>query len=329
MLKGTQSTVYPKVQPHPLGEAVSFAGAGELNIVSLRSEPLYTLMRDGNNRAHCFCAISSNGLHLAVLSKSLGFYFLEIFLLDFHLLQHTRAVECHKLCKDFKCSSSHNDHAECKWSPDGSHLALSSSAGLLLLVHKMHVQKVRNVCPDLLHVNLSTAASYDFDPRHRFSRLAIGSVDGQLSLVSADCHDNLSLKAVLHQRATGKTMDCVQYSPDGAALAVSFRNFSVKVYDSTDLTVVHKICMADLCSWLLPRVASGPDPAIMRLSFTNDGCCLATSSCDGKVRVWAVPRLLTLQESCRKAIISRIPVWEIRKWGLPQKMLAFLLQDYV
>ncbi|KAK7482579.1 hypothetical protein BaRGS_00026180 [Batillaria attramentaria] len=323
---GTQSSVYPKVQMHPLGEAVGYAGTSAINVVSLQNDALYTKQRDMNNRTQHFCAISPNGLHLAILSKGSGYYYLEIFLFDLTLLMIlAKPVECHRISPGFVGSRFHNDHAECKWSPDGSHIALSSSEGKLFVMAKSGTQNVCDVCPDLLESDLSTAGSFDFDPQSRFSVMAVGTIDGTLTIVRISKEDNGN--PLLSQMETGETIDCVQYNSDGSAVAAAFRSFTVKLYDTSDLTELHSFCMADLCPDHVSRFAASPYPAIMRLSFNFDGRYLATSSCDGVVRVWTIPRLLSLQEWCRKTVLSSIPICKVRDCSLPNKLKTFLLSE--
>lgn len=326
LFQGTQSTVYPKVQPHPLGLAFGYAGTNEVSVLSMQKELLYTQPRDMNNRAQRFCAISPNGLYLTILSKGQGFYFLEIFQFDFHLSQYQKAVACHKLIPGFLGSRTHNDHAECKWSPDSSHIALSSSIGKLVLINKLEMRNVCEICPEILGWNLSTAGSYDFSPQHKFSVLAVGTSNGMLCIINISSENEDEL--VLLQIKTGCIIDCVQYTHDGRVVAVSFRNFVVRVYDTLDLAELHTVCMSDLCSGYVRQIPNSPFPAIMRLSFSYDGRHLATSSCDGMVRVWAIPRLLSLQEWCRKTVLAHIPLQKVRTCNLPEKLKIFLLDPY-
>lgn len=327
VFRGTQSSVYPKVQPHPLGQAIGYAGSCEVNIVSLRNDTLYTKMRDMSNRTHHFVAISPNGLHLATLSKGQGFYCLEIFQFDISLISVSpHPIECHKLSPGFKGNRFHNDQAECKWSPDSIHIALSSSMGKLFVAVKAGMKNVCDVCPDLLESDLSTAASYDFDPRTGFSVLAVGTADNTLNIVNISTGENGA--PIVAQRNTEENIDCVQYNQDGSALAASFRSFVVKLYDTAELTELHTISMADRCPDQVSRFAGSAYPSVMRLSFTFDGRFLATSSCDGMVRIWAIPKLLSLQECCRKVILSSAPIQKIRSSSLPRRLKAYLLSEF-
>ena len=324
-MKGTECPVFPKIQPHPLGVAFTYAGLAKVRVDSLTSEVLYSRPRDMDNRSQRFCAVSPNGGFLAVLSRSSFTFFVEIFRLDCVFVSLQPALPCHKLCPGFVATVYHNDHVECKWSPDGSYVAVSSSQGQLFLLNKSTGKNDVTIFPDLVTGQISTAGSFDFDPRVQHSVMAVGSCDGVLSIVQLDT--SVQSGAVVQEMDTGGTIDCVQYNQDGSNVAASFRTFEVRLYNTQDLSTHHVIDMSELCPRHVSVYQDQAYPTVNRLSFSYDGRHLATSSCDGCVRVWAVPRLLTLQQWCRKRILQHIPITLIRKTDLPQKLKRFLLSE--
>ncbi|XP_076447022.1 uncharacterized protein LOC143284233 [Babylonia areolata] len=326
VLTGTESTMYPKIQPHPLGEAVGYAGKGELRVDSLQNEVLFSKLRDMGNRSHRFCAFSPNGASMAVLTHCSRMYYLEVHHMGTFLSSVQKMVACHKLCPGFMASGTHNDHVECKWSPDGSRLAASSSRGKLFVVDKGLSHSVVNIFPCLVEGNLSSAGSFDFDPRVGHSVMAVGTSEGLLAIIQTDVSDQGDV--ILQELDTEENINCVQYNQDGSSIAVSFSSFCVSVYSTKDLSLHHTIDMSESCSHHLSLYQNEPFPLVQRLSFSYDGRHLATSSCDGYVRVWSVPRLLTLQEWCRKRILQNMPVVMVRKCSLPQKMKQFLLSEF-
>ncbi|KAL8584531.1 hypothetical protein ACOMHN_016851 [Nucella lapillus] len=325
VLTGTESSMYPKVQPHPLGEVVAYAGKGELKVAGLAGQEVYSQPRDLSNRSHRFCALSPGGARLAVLTHSTRAYYLET--LAFGPMSLTlvgKPQDCQCLCPGFQASGTHNDHVECKWSPDGSRLAVSSSLGKLFVVCADLSSGVVLVSPQMMGDLLSTAGSFDFDPREKYSVMAVGSSGGVLTVCQICSGDG----EILQQLDTGGRINCVQYSQDGSSVAVAFQAFTVAIHSTRDLTTLHTIDLSPLCSHHAALYQSQPYPTVQRLSFSYDGRRLVTSSCDGFVRVWSVPCLLTLQEWCRKTLLQSVPIVRVRKWSLPQKVKQFLLSEF-
>jgi WD40 repeat protein len=130
---------------------------------------------------------------------------------------------------------------------------------------------------------------------------------------------------VKNQVDTGETIDCVQYSQDGTLLAVSFRNFTVKIYNTDDLSPMRDFDLTLLCGSRVEQFQNVSLPTLHRLSFSYDGRYLATSACDGYVRIWTVPKMLSLQEWCRKGILQYVPLSKVTSCNFPQKIKSFLL----
>ena len=321
VLSRTSSTVFPKVQPHPLGELVTYCGTGEVVVMTKQGDPIYSRSRDITNAVHVSCAIANNGVSLACLKRGMGVYFLETHLLD-SVMTGDNALRCHLVCPGFVPPRFASDSVACKFSPDSKFIAVSSAAGYLFVVNKLKLERYRIICPDLTEVGLSSAEAFDFNPRIPHECLAVGTRDNNLRLLNIDTEEVNLVEDV------DEAIDCVRYSRDGVLLAVGMRNFDIIVYNSDDLSVLHRIRMSELCQGEMSRRVTGY-PAILNLSFTQDGGHLASCSCEGHVRIWRMPRLHTLMELSRNSILRNTPICRVQQLKiLPEKLRNFLLYKY-
>ncbi|GFR97471.1 WD repeat and SOCS box-containing protein 1-like [Elysia marginata] len=321
MLSRTNSTVFPKVQPHPLGEVFAYCGTGEVVVMTKDGDPIYSRSRDISNAVHKYCAIAHNGVSVACLKRGMGVYFLETYILD-SALTSDDSLRCHQVCPGFVPPRLASDFVTCKFSPDAKYIAVSSMEGHLFVVTKFKLEKHCIICPKLTDESLSAAEAFDFNPRTPHECLAVGTRDKNLRLLNMDTEE-VNMVADI-----GETIDCVRFSRDGIHLAVGMRTFDISIYSSEDLNLLKHIRMSELCQNEMSRRVGG-SPAVLNLSFSQDGGHLASCTCDGHVRVWRMPRLLSLMELSRNSVLQNTPICKVNHLKiLPEKLRNFLLYKY-
>ncbi|CAG5115009.1 unnamed protein product [Candidula unifasciata] len=317
----TSCSVFPNVNPHPLGKMVAYCGTGEVVVMSTSGDPVYSRSRDICNAVHVHCAIANNGVSFACLKRGMGTFFLESYSLD-SIMFCDDSIRCHTVCPGFVPSNNEPNIVVCKFSPDSTLLAGSSNKGYLFVVKRYQLQKLSVVCPDMTSRQLSTAQAFDFCPCSPFQIITLGTSDRQILTV------NIDTGQVVVSTETEQNIDCVTFTPDGLFLAVGFHNFDIDIYDSFSLVCVHNIQMSALCQDQLPRVQALA-PTVLHLSFTQNGEHLASTSCDGHLRLWRIRRMFSLQEICRDKILTCIAIHRIEELtNVPQKVKHFLQYKY-
>ena len=318
----TNSTVFPKMAPHPLGQLVAYCGTGEVAVIAADGDPLYSKSRDMTNAVHVYCALSSNGVYMACLKRGMGVFFLETYQLDTNWLMVNDSLRLHNLVPGFKPSRVRADHVVCKFSLDWKSIAVSGASGYLFLVDRRKMDLNCCICPDLVEDALSSAQAFDFDPFFTNKTVVTLATEGKkiVSLMTAS-------EEILAETETQELVDVIVYSTDGKTLAVGFHNFDIHILERDDLTCVHAIPMSELCQGQTQRVFPYY-PAVTSLSLSQNGEHLVSTSCDGRLRLWKIPKLFTLQELCRDCLLSSIPVRKVKKLQLPRKIKKFLLYEH-
>ncbi|XP_059161202.1 uncharacterized protein LOC131944546 [Physella acuta] len=317
----TNSTVLPNVVPHPLGEMVAYCGTGEAVVMANNGDPVYTRSRDLANAVHVYCSVANNGISLACLKRGTLDFFLELYELDSGI-QTNASMRCRQICQGFIPSRNRTDNVACKFSPNSRLLAVSGSQGILFTVRATTLAKYLTICPDLLDENLSSPLAFDFNPQFAFEVLTVATKNRFVHTL------NISTAEVLSSFETDEDVDCLNYSRDGQLIAVGFHNFDIVVYDSENQNVFHSIDMSVLCQEQTQRIQRGY-PTILHLSFSQNGEHLASTTCDGQLRLWRIPRVFSLQELCRDAILASTPIRKIQRLqNIPQKMINLLLYKY-
>ena len=300
---------------------VLYCGTGEVVAMTSEGDPIYSRSRDLSNAVHVYCAIAPNGVSLACLKRGMGVYFLEACLLDTQLIVDG-AIRCHHVCPGFVPPRHASDFVTCKFSPDSKFIAVSSMAGHLFVVQKFKLEKYCIIYPEFVEEPLSSAEAFDFNPRIPHECLIIGTRDNKLRLL------NMKTEEVCLVVDTDQTIDCVRYSQDGLFLAVGMRNFDISVFNSEDLSIFHHIRMSELCHGETSRVRTGY-PAVLNLSFSQDGDHLASCSCEGHLRVWRMPKIQSLMELCRNTVLKNTVIRDVHQLKvLPEKLRHFLLYKY-
>lgn len=317
----TSSSVFPKMNPHPLGEMVAYCGTGEVVVLSMNGDPVYSCSRDLTNAVHVSCAIGNNGVSFACLKRGMGVFFLESYALHSSLFCND-AVRCHKICPEFVPSKNIPDSVACRFSPDCRFIAVSSSRGHLFIVRRFKLEKLCIVCPDMFELSLSAAQAFDFYPCSPNQILTLGTLDHGIYTV------NIETSEILIWVETEELIDCVIYTHDGLLLAVGFHNFNICIYNSDNLSIMHNIQMSSLCQDHIQRIQAHA-PSVLNLSFSQNGEHLLSSSCDGHLRLWRIPRMLSLREICRDKILTCLRVRDVKMLiNIPEKVKNFLLYKY-
>ena len=310
---------FPKLHTHPSGDYIGYVAPGGVIAETVNHVQVYNKLKDLRNCNYKYCAFSPNGKSLAILVSSSRRFEILLSRVDRALATHDTSVDLSRLYKDFKGSTAYNEHLECKWSPDSSNIAICTSIGYLVVLDT-NLNSVVNIFEDILPNSLfpSCAGAFDYDPRSSNQMLAFGSNDRRIYIVNTESKNILYESEVLDT----EPVDCVQYSPNGNILGLSLRNWCVLILDTSNLETVFKLNMLDTITVTNISSCSSAFPSVMRLSFTSTGEQVATSSCDGYVRVWQLPCVkISLKDLCRQALLTYVPMSKIQKLGLPKRIL--------
>ena len=310
---------------HPSGEYIGYVGVGNVTVETVLHEPVYEKNKDLRNCTYKYIAFSPNGKYAAILLSASRRFELLISRLDRGFANLDKSIDFSHLYKGFKGSTAYNEHLECKWSPDSSHIAVCTSIGYLVVLDKS-LQPVVNVFEDILTNNKSPscAGAFDYDPRSCREVLVFGTNERQFCIVNTESKELLYESEIRSTNA----IDFVQYSPRGDMIAMSIRYWSVQIIETNSFETVFELDLYKNEAITATHISGTyiPFPAIMRLSFSSTGEQIVTSSCDGYVRVWQLPRIvLSLKELCRLAILSCMPMSSIKNLGLPRKIVEDLV----
>ncbi|XP_041360028.1 uncharacterized protein LOC121376265 [Gigantopelta aegis] len=319
----TTTRSYPKVQPHPRGDLVGYIQSGDAHILNLDNETVYSQPKDLMTGPYRFMAIAPNGIHLAMICRGQGFYYLKVAQMDV-FFRKVQQVSCHKLCPGFVACRTFTDHVECRWSPDSQYLGVSSSLGRMFVVNaSSSFSDVTVVCRDLIEDEISNAGCFAFDPRFDHQVVAVGGrCSYQVHIVDVETQ---SVLFCIPGESEEDPVDCVEYTSSGSLLAVAFHDLVIRIYSTTDGSEIHTVDMKDSCRDLAARLPSLQFPAVQRLSFSLSGTLLTTSMCDGFVSVWNIPTNFSLRYFCKLKILTMLPVRCIKKLNLPTTVKNFLL----
>ena len=314
---------FPKLHLHPSGEYIGFIGLGVVTVETVLHEPVYEKQRDFRNSNYKYFAFSPNGKYAAILLNASRRF--ELLLSRLSKGFPDKSVDLLHVYKGFKGSDAYNEHLECKWSPDSSNIAVCTSIGFLVVLDT-DLKSVVNVFEDILKSDTfpSCAGAFDYDPRSCHQVLAFGTNDRRLFIVNTESRN------VLYESDTlgPDPIDCVQYSPSGNLLGLSLRNWSLLFIETRNLEIVFKLNTTDCPAITATNISNGFSafPSIMRLSFSSTEEQIATSSCDGFVRVWQLPSFcISLKGLCRQAILSFVPTSKLQNLSLPKRLLDEML----
>lgn len=326
MFGGSCMSGYPKIHPHPSGQYVGYIGVGAITVETVQHELVLEKYKDLRNCNYKYFAFAPNGKYAAILLSACRRFEIMISRLDRGFSSEDTSVDFYRLYNGFKGSTAYNEHLECKWSPDSSHIAVCTSIGYLVVLDTA-LQPVVNVFEDILTTDRfpSCAGAFDYDPRSCRQILAFGTNDRHVFIVNIESRKILYESEVL----SPDPIDCLHYSPKGELMGISFRNWTVLFVETCKFEAVLKLNIAESTTVNLANIpgTSSPFPTVMRLSFTSTGEQVVTSSCDGYVRIWQLPRSATfsLKDLCRQAILSWVPMPDLRDLTLPKRIVDYLV----
>lgn len=324
--KGISSTTQPTIQPHPLGEYIAYipSSAG-VKVIGFNNEHVYEQPASFVGGSCKYFAIAPNGINLATIFRGQNFYFIRLNLFNNFGVSRPEDLKCHLLCPGFVGDRLFNDKVECRWSADSRFLAVGSycsGSGKLFVLDKNSLKNICTVYPDLLEHSISSASSFEFDPRPNYWRLAVATTNECIHIVDVN---KCEILQTINEGSARMPINCIQYNNQGTMLAVGYETVEIKIFDPDTEELLHVIDVKDGDEKLQANVPCHTSLAIMRLSFNWSGTLLASSVCDGMVRVWTVPGMFSLQRFCKLQILSLVPVRKVKTLKLPEKIKHFLL----
>ena len=260
------------------------------------------------------------------MRKSRKHYELRVLAIRITLIVTDGKADCHTLCPDFYGNQLYTDEVECSFSPDSTNIAVGSSEGMLFITSRRDLSNTRAlIIPGIFspsETKLSSAKAFDFDPRFPNSRIAFGTLNGEIYLI--DVSGDHDLKSGYVDCADRGMIQCLRYVPRGRYIAVATSEACIDIYDPDTLSLKLVLDAANQDSVPM-EIDRNVYPRFLSMNFTTTGNHMASASTDGIVRVWQLPPDLTLQHLCRQLILTKVKVTEIRKLPIPPKMMLYLL----
>lgn len=228
----------------------------------------------------------------------------------------------------------------CMFSPDGLFLSVSTSSGQLILfdIQDLHIQgsldldteaSTSCLC-DPFHqssrrsITLSMQCWYLFDPRYGHKYIASCIEDGTIQTwsLNSNVQGLTRIQSVNILQTPWQKICSAAFSPDGNILAVGTSDSKILALNSESLDLLFTLnahLQPDgLRTWY-------QNTEVSCLAFTRTCQQLAAGYNDGRIRIWQLPPLISLQHMCRLVIIKFIPANKIPKLPLPAHLLRYLL----
>ncbi|OWF40628.1 uncharacterized protein LOC110463539 [Mizuhopecten yessoensis] len=314
---------FPKLQTFPDGDHIVYLGStsGDIKVMSLERSTFHSRAQDIHFRAYKYVAVSPSGCYFAIMARTSRQYQYELLIYDSHFVTRAESViDCCKM-NDFRGSRMNLEHTVCKWSPDSEYVAAAISHGHLCIVSRRSQACVcdvfTNVIPDRA---LSRGTTFDFNPMSCHRMVSVGTKDRFLYII--DIQEGNVLCQTEH--ACGDhAIDVVKFSCDGLFVGVALHNFSVQLFSPVDCSLLYSFSMKDS----LPSLhnSMGPHASVLNLTFSSTGEQAVTSTADGYVSFWQLPRKMELQVICKFKILSCVSLDRVSRLPLPPRLKDFLL----
>ena len=213
---------------------------------------------------------------------------------------------------------------DCKFSPDGTLIGVSSTVGQLLLFNS-DPSGLWTVLPT--HINdedepIFSPCHFDFNPTHGHSIIATAWRVGILSIWC--CRNDTNEKVFTYKTETDIEIHSLRYSQDAIFLALGTSNGQVIVLSSDYGHCVYMLDAINVSNhWKIQPAVS--DTTVYDISFSNSCQELCAAYGDGIIRFWQLPRILNLQHICRLRVLTLIPLNTVPSLQIPEKLKMYLL----
>ncbi|XP_050416409.1 uncharacterized protein LOC126830160 [Patella vulgata] len=324
-LKGTSTSKKPKLSIHPSGDFIGYIGTGEVNLITLDSIQVYSKQKDISNAAfHCF-AIAPNGIFIAIMTRNLGRYELQLSKLTFGEFRK-KSVFCHHICPSFiNQRGQYTDSVDFKWSPDSKYLAISNNQGVLFILQVLSMRNLCTVFEDVIEGQLASNTGYDFDPQYEHSIMAVATSEVKVHIINFLTGMTLCTLNPCEDESENDMIDCIKFNPDGQSIAVALHSLKIVIISVIEENILLSIDVKSSC----PQTTMGHDMReknILSLAYSSEGQKLLSSCCDGYVRIWNVAnQVQTLMALCRLKVLSLQKVSDVKNLKLPKKIKNYLL----
>ncbi|XP_077981596.1 uncharacterized protein LOC144436638 [Glandiceps talaboti] len=321
------SATWPHCQVTPSSQYLCYIGRSEVISQNLKTKYKQKRSRDlrmGNFR---FCALSPNGQYLAILMR-IGNQF-ELATVTAERLQRGTEIMCHNVCPKFFGSANYSDHVECTFSPDSKYIAVSSSFGKLFIVQRDPSKCYKLITPGLVPDDqgvLEDARAYDYDPRYPHEVMAFSTTDKSIRVYNLEQDECIIANGLPEDVGVAEVM---KYSNGGYLLGVATSSMVIMMYESDSGSLMYRLDTSTQSSKFAMRTMPSGYPSMLRLAWSHSGEQLAVCSADGYIRIWQLPRYLSLQHFCRLAILKYLPAKDVYALPLPGKLIDFILYNAV
>ncbi|XP_033738440.1 uncharacterized protein LOC117325998 [Pecten maximus] len=315
---------FPKLQPFPDGENIVYLGStcDNIKLMSLQRSTFLSRAQDVYFRAYKYVSVSPSGCYFAIMARTSKQYQYE--LLIYHSNIITRAdsiIDCYKINSEFKGSRLNLEHTTCKWSPDSLCVAAGISHGQLIIVSRRSQTCLCDVFSDVIpNTCLSRATTFDFDPKSCHQVVAVGATNRFLYIVDVE---EGTVLCQTEEVCGDHAIDVVRFSCDGEFVGVALKNFTIQLFSPDTCCLIFRFSMKD--SLLSLQTSMGPHASILNLTFTSTGQQAVTSTADGYVSFWQLPRKLELQFICKFKILSCVSLDRVSRLPLPPRLKDYLL----
>ena len=337
VLKGTRSSTFPHINPHPDGRSILYNGYANMTLLDLTNLNATVRHKDFPSCNFRHTAQAPDGRVMAFVNRTSRKYFeLRVVRFEFGVFTDYGRAHLHHLHKGVTGRGNYTDEVEAKFSPDSQMVAVTSSFGMMLVLKYDNSKLVlySDPVPCLLKRNgisgatLSNTRSADFDPRAKHRLLAVGC-EGPVVYI-CDIDEDIveeTIEICIDDDDMHVSIDCLRYSPRGRELVVATSDAQIRLYQP-DLCELLYTLDGSNCGSGISMVTNGNGryPSYIRMSFTQMGDMVAVTATDGYVRIWQLQPDISLQHLTRMRVLQHTRTCDLIRLPLPEKLILYLLQ---